>query len=40
MAEKGAQFGERIRAGVTLCDGDHINACDHAFTFEIQVPEG
>jgi DNA-binding SARP family transcriptional activator len=31
--------GERIRAGVTLCDGDRITVCDHEFTFEIQVPE-
>ena len=31
--------GERIRAGVTLCDGDRINVCDHEFTLEIQVPE-
>jgi DNA-binding SARP family transcriptional activator len=31
--------GERIRAGVTLSDGDHINVCGHEFTFEIQAPE-
>ncbi len=31
--------GERIRASVTLADGDHIRICDHDFTFEVQAPE-
>ena len=29
--------GERIRASVTLADGDRIRICDHDFTFEIQA---
>ena len=31
--------GERIRASVTLADGDHIRICDHEFVFEMQGPE-
>lgn len=31
--------GERIRASVTLADGDRIDICDHEFVFEIQAPE-
>jgi SARP family transcriptional regulator, regulator of embCAB operon len=32
--------GERIRASVTLADGDRIRICDHEFVLEIQAPEG
>lgn len=32
--------GERIRASVTLADGDRIRICDHEFVFEMQTPEG
>ena len=28
---------ERIRASVTLADGDHIRICDHEFVFEMQA---
>jgi SARP family transcriptional regulator, regulator of embCAB operon len=31
--------GDRIRASVTLADGDHIRICDHEFVFEMQGPE-
>ena len=31
--------GERIRASVTLADGDRIRICDHEFVFEMQTPE-
>jgi pSer/pThr/pTyr-binding forkhead associated (FHA) protein len=31
--------GERIRASVTLDDGDRIRICDHEFVFEVQPPE-
>jgi DNA-binding SARP family transcriptional activator len=31
--------GERIRASVTLCDGDRIRICDHRFVLELQAPE-
>ncbi len=31
--------GERIRASVTLADGDRIRICDHQFVFEMQTPE-
>ncbi len=31
--------GERIRAGVTLNDGDRIRICDHEFVFEMQTPQ-
>ena len=31
--------GERIRASVTLADGDPIRICNHEFVFEIQAPE-
>jgi SARP family transcriptional regulator, regulator of embCAB operon len=31
--------GERIRASVTLADGDRIRICDHEFVLEIQSPE-
>jgi SARP family transcriptional regulator, regulator of embCAB operon len=30
--------GERIRATVTLTDGDLIRVCDHEFVFEMQTP--
>ena len=30
--------GERIRASVSLADGDRVRICDHDFTFEIQAP--
>jgi SARP family transcriptional regulator, regulator of embCAB operon len=30
--------GERIRASVTLDDGDRIRICDHEFVFEVQPP--
>jgi hypothetical protein len=29
--------GERIRASVTLVDGDRVRICDHEFTFEVQL---
>lgn len=29
---------ERIRASVTLADGDRIRICDHEFVFEMQTP--
>lgn len=31
--------GERIRASVTLTDGDRVRICDHEFVFEMQGPE-
>jgi DNA-binding SARP family transcriptional activator len=31
--------GQRIRASVTLADGDHIRICDHEFVFEMRGPE-
>ncbi|OBK79494.1 BTAD domain-containing putative transcriptional regulator [Mycobacterium sp. 1274761.0] len=31
--------GQRIRAGVTLTDGDRIRICDHEFVFEVVTPE-
>jgi DNA-binding SARP family transcriptional activator len=31
--------GDRIRASVTLADGDQIRICDHEFVFEMQGPE-
>lgn len=31
--------GERIRASVTLADGDRIRICDHDFTFNFQARE-
>lgn len=31
--------GERIRASVTLADGDRIRICDHEFVFEMQTQE-
>jgi DNA-binding SARP family transcriptional activator len=31
--------GERIRASVTLSDGDRIRICDHEFVFEMQEAE-
>ena len=31
--------GERIRASVTLSDGDRIRICDHEFVFEMQAAE-
>lgn len=31
--------GERIRASVTLADGDHIRICDREFVFEMQGPK-
>jgi DNA-binding SARP family transcriptional activator len=31
--------GERIRASVTLSDGDRIRICDHEFVFEMQPPQ-
>jgi hypothetical protein len=30
---------ERLRASVTLCDGDRIRICDHQFVLEVQAPE-
>lgn len=30
--------GERIRASVTLADGDRIRICDHEFVLEMQAP--
>ncbi|RDH78112.1 FHA domain-containing protein [Mycolicibacterium moriokaense] len=30
--------GERIRASVTLTDGDRIRICDHEFVFQMQTP--
>jgi pSer/pThr/pTyr-binding forkhead associated (FHA) protein len=30
--------GERIRASVTLSDGDRIRICDREFVFEMQTP--
>lgn len=31
--------GQRIRASVTLADGDRIRVCDHEFVFEMQTPQ-
>ncbi len=31
--------GERIRASVTLADGDRIRICDHEFVFEMQASQ-
>jgi pSer/pThr/pTyr-binding forkhead associated (FHA) protein len=31
--------GERIRASVTLSDGDRIRICDNEFVFEMQEAE-
>jgi DNA-binding SARP family transcriptional activator len=31
--------GERIRASVTIADGDHIRICDHEFVFEVSPLE-
>lgn len=31
--------GERIRASVTLADGDRIRICDHEFVFEVAAPK-